>query len=133
MFGENVHRLNVLLLQPSQSTAGIVVFQKDGNYGDNWNYGQVTLYLTTEVMVSDITQEVHKLISSMCNVSAVQCDLWPLQVVFEALKKGGLFMDEIALDDITLTSGPCGPAPPEPTNVPPPTIIPGNSQTTHLY
>lgn len=75
MFGENVHRLNVLLLQPSQSTAGIVVFQKDGNYGDNWNYGQVTLYLTTEVMVSDITQEVHKLISSMCNVSAVQCDL----------------------------------------------------------
>uniref|UniRef100_A0A671TTU3 Transmembrane serine protease 15 n=1 Tax=Sparus aurata TaxID=8175 RepID=A0A671TTU3_SPAAU len=93
MFGENVHRLNVLLLQPSQSTAGIVVFQKDGNYGDNWNYGQ----------------EVHKLISSMCNVS-----------------KGGLFMDEIALDDITLTSGPCGPAPPEPTNVPPPTIIPAD-------
>ncbi|XP_030294085.1 enteropeptidase [Sparus aurata] len=97
MFGENVHRLNVLLLQPSQSTAGIVVFQKDGNYGDNWNYGQVTLYLKTEVMV-----------------------------VFEALKKGGLFMDEIALDDITLTSGPCGPAPPEPTNVPPPTIIPAD-------
>uniref|UniRef100_A0A671TS48 Transmembrane serine protease 15 n=1 Tax=Sparus aurata TaxID=8175 RepID=A0A671TS48_SPAAU len=100
MFGENVHRLNVLLLQPSQSTAGIVVFQKDGNYGDNWNYGQVTLYLKTEVMVSDITQEVHKLIR--------------------------LFMDEIALDDITLTSGPCGPAPPEPTNVPPPTIIPAD-------
>ncbi|XP_073334998.1 enteropeptidase [Pagrus major] len=95
MFGEDVHRLNVLLLQPSQSTGGIVVFQKDGNYGDNWNYGQVTLYLTTEVMV-----------------------------VFEALKKGGHFRDDIALDDITLTSGPCGPAPPEPTNVPPPIIIP---------
>lgn len=45
------------------------------------------------------------------------------QVVFEALKNGGLFND-IALDDITLTSGPCGPDPPEPTNVPPPTTVP---------
>ncbi|XP_036976139.1 enteropeptidase isoform X2 [Acanthopagrus latus] len=97
MFGENVHRLNVLLLQPSPSAAGIVVFQKDGNYGDNWNYGQVTLYLTTEVMV-----------------------------VFEALKKRGLIMDDIALDDIALTSGPCGPAPPEPTNVLPPPLIPAD-------
>lgn len=51
MFGEDVHRLQVLLLQP----AATVVFQKDGNYGDNWNYGQVTLNLTTETTVSDIT------------------------------------------------------------------------------
>lgn len=51
MFGEDVHRLQVLLFQP----AATVVFQKDGNYGDNWNYGQVTLNLTTETTVSDIT------------------------------------------------------------------------------
>nr|XP_046266540.1 enteropeptidase [Scatophagus argus] len=89
MFGEDVYRLTVLLLQPFPS----LVFQRDGNYGDNWNYGQVTLNLTTEATV-----------------------------VFEALKKGGM-RNDIALDDITLTSGSCGPAPPEPTNVPPPTTM----------
>uniref|UniRef100_A0A3P9N790 Uncharacterized protein n=1 Tax=Poecilia reticulata TaxID=8081 RepID=A0A3P9N790_POERE len=68
----------------------IVLFQKDGNYGDTWNYGQVTLILTSDAMVE-----------------------------FEALKKGGMWND-IALDDITLTPEPCGPAPPEPTNVTPP-------------
>ncbi|KAI3374082.1 hypothetical protein L3Q82_022648 [Scortum barcoo] len=94
MFGKDVHRLRVLLLQPSPSPADTVVFQKDGNYGDSWNYGQVTLNLTMETTV-----------------------------VFEALKKGGLISD-IALDDITLTSDACGPAPPEPTNVPPPTTAP---------
>ncbi|KAJ4919407.1 hypothetical protein JOQ06_000092 [Pogonophryne albipinna] len=55
------------------------------------NYGQVTLHLTTKT-----------------------------KVVFEALKEGGMRSD-IALDDIALTADPCGPAPPEPTNVPPPT------------
>ncbi|XP_074466647.1 enteropeptidase-like [Sebastes fasciatus] len=90
MFGEDVHRLRVLLAQPAVT----VVFQRDGNYGDSWNYGQVALNLTTETTV-----------------------------VFEALKKGGM-RNDIALDDITLTSDPCGPAPPEPTNVPPPTTMP---------
>ncbi|XP_078028860.1 enteropeptidase isoform X14 [Epinephelus lanceolatus] len=90
MFGDNVHRLRVLLSDPNVT----VVFQRDGNYGNNWNYGQVTLNLTTETTVA-----------------------------FEALKKGGL-RNDIALDDITLTSEPCGPAPPEPTNVPPPTTTP---------
>ncbi|KAL6098208.1 tmprss15 [Pungitius sinensis] len=90
MFGEDVHRLRVLLSGPPV----IVVMQKDGNYGDNWNYGQVTLNLTTETVV-----------------------------VFEGLKKGGL-RNDIAIDDITLTSDPCGPGPPEPTNVPPPTTAP---------
>uniref|UniRef100_A0A3B4AZ75 Transmembrane serine protease 15 n=1 Tax=Periophthalmus magnuspinnatus TaxID=409849 RepID=A0A3B4AZ75_9GOBI len=42
------------------------------------------------------------------------------QVAFEAQKNGGM-LNDIALDDITFTSLPCGPAPPEPTNVPPPT------------
>ncbi|CAJ1063159.1 enteropeptidase-like%2C partial [Xyrichtys novacula] len=92
MFGVDVHRLRVLLLRPSANET--VVFQKDGNYGDNWNYGQVTLNLTTET-----------------------------KVVFEAQKKSGM-MNDIALDDITLTMGLCGPAPPEPTNVPPPTTRP---------
>uniref|UniRef100_A0A3B5MKK8 Uncharacterized protein n=1 Tax=Xiphophorus couchianus TaxID=32473 RepID=A0A3B5MKK8_9TELE len=70
-----------------------VLFQKDGNYGDTWNYGQVTLNLTSDAMVE-----------------------------FEAWKQGGRYND-IALDDITLTPEPCGPAPPEPTNVPPPTTV----------
>lgn len=51
--------------------------------------------------------------------------------MFESLKKEGM-MNDIALDDIALTSGPCGPTPPEPTNVPPPTTtppIPSESQT----
>ncbi|XP_035809077.1 enteropeptidase-like isoform X2 [Amphiprion ocellaris] len=86
MFGDDVHRLRVLLLplpwQPE--SAATVLFQKDGNYGNTWNYGQVT---------------------------------------FEALKKEGVFND-IALDDIMLTSAPCGPAPPEPTNVMPPMTPP---------
>ncbi|XP_026038512.1 enteropeptidase [Astatotilapia calliptera] len=87
MFGQDVHQLRVRLLMESDVT----IFQKDGDYGDTWNYGQVTLNLTSEAMVA-----------------------------FEALKKGGM-LNDIALDDITLTSDACGPAPPEPTNVPPPT------------
>ncbi|KAK5621203.1 hypothetical protein CRENBAI_012139 [Crenichthys baileyi] len=96
MFGEDVHRLRVLLspLSSQPDADVIVLFQKNGNYGDTWNYAQVTLNLTSEAMVE-----------------------------FEALKKGGMWND-IALDDITLTSDPCGHAPPEPTNVPPPTTMP---------
>uniref|UniRef100_A0A087YLI9 Transmembrane serine protease 15 n=1 Tax=Poecilia formosa TaxID=48698 RepID=A0A087YLI9_POEFO len=93
MFGVDVHRLRVVLRPSLPDADAIVLFQKDGNYGDTWNYGQVTLNLTSDAMVE-----------------------------FEALKKGGMWND-IALDDITLTPEPCGPAPPEPTNVPPPTTI----------
>uniref|UniRef100_A0AAQ4QPI7 Transmembrane serine protease 15 n=1 Tax=Gasterosteus aculeatus aculeatus TaxID=481459 RepID=A0AAQ4QPI7_GASAC len=50
MFGEDVHRLRVLLSGPPV----IVVIQRDGNYGDNWNYGQVTLNLTTETVVNQV-------------------------------------------------------------------------------
>lgn len=56
MFGKDVHRFQVLLLVEPTFT---VLFQKDGNYGDSWNYGQVTLNLTTMATVSDITQVVH--------------------------------------------------------------------------
>ncbi|KAK2859692.1 hypothetical protein Q5P01_004312 [Channa striata] len=91
MFGENVHKLLVFLSSPDF----LEVFSKEDNYGDNWNYGQVTLNVTTK----------------------------STQVVFQALKIGET-MNNIALDDIALTPGPCGPAPPEPTKVPPPTTTP---------
>uniref|UniRef100_A0A3Q3D9K0 Transmembrane serine protease 15 n=1 Tax=Hippocampus comes TaxID=109280 RepID=A0A3Q3D9K0_HIPCM len=94
MFGEDVYRLQVLLLGASPGDVGTVVFHRDGNYGDNWNYGQVLLSSATDS-----------------------------HVVFEALKRGGM-RNDIALDDITLTSQPCGPAPPEPTLVPTPTAAP---------
>uniref|UniRef100_A0A8K9Y3E0 Transmembrane serine protease 15 n=1 Tax=Oncorhynchus mykiss TaxID=8022 RepID=A0A8K9Y3E0_ONCMY len=94
MYGENVHRLRVLVERRSTSlvreASVIVVFQKEGNYGDNWNFGQVTLNST---------------------------------VVFEAQKKGGM-KNDIALDDISLTNGPCGADPPDPTVVPTPTTPP---------
>ncbi|KAF7653605.1 hypothetical protein LDENG_00081100 [Lucifuga dentata] len=97
MFGEDVHRLRVLIIgrsQPDANAPVTVVFQKDGNYGDAWNYGQVTLNLTDEATV-----------------------------VFEGVKKGGM-RNDIALDDIMLIDAPCGPAPPDPTNVPRPTTAP---------
>ncbi|XP_041863730.1 enteropeptidase [Melanotaenia boesemani] len=94
MFGEDVHCLRVLLHSSQPESIVTIVFQRDGNYGDTWNYGQVTLNLTSEAMV-----------------------------VFEVQKKGGM-LNDIALDDIALTADLCGPAPPEPTNVPPPTTTP---------
>ncbi|KAK0146932.1 Enteropeptidase [Merluccius polli] len=99
MFGEDVYGLRVRLSelsssQPNMTSTSAIVFQRDGNYGDNWNPGQVTLNLTTETMV-----------------------------VFEALKRGGM-RNDIALDDIILTPTPCGEAPPEPSTVPPPTTPP---------
>ncbi|XP_029526216.2 enteropeptidase isoform X1 [Oncorhynchus nerka] len=98
MYGENVHRLRVLVERRSTSlvreASVIVVFQKEGNYGDNWNFGQVTLNSTADATV-----------------------------VFEAQKKGGM-KNDIALDDISLTNGPCGADPPDPTVVPTPTTPP---------
>ncbi|KAL0994008.1 hypothetical protein UPYG_G00116690 [Umbra pygmaea] len=98
MYGENVHRLSVSVEKPIMSavtnTLVTVVFQKEGNYGDNWNLGQVTLNSTALTTV-----------------------------LFEAQKRGGM-MNDIALDDISLTSGPCGDGPPEPTVVPIPSAPP---------
>ncbi|XP_028322108.1 enteropeptidase [Gouania willdenowi] len=92
MYGVDVYRLRVLLLQTSSPIT--VLFQREGNYGDNWNYGQMTLNL-----------------SSMATV------------VIEAQIKGVPY-NNIALDDITLISNICGSAPPDPTTVPPPTTTP---------
>uniref|UniRef100_A0A3B4BR46 Transmembrane serine protease 15 n=1 Tax=Pygocentrus nattereri TaxID=42514 RepID=A0A3B4BR46_PYGNA len=85
MYGVDVFRLAVMSERGSVST---VLFQKDGNYGDAWNFGQITVKDT---------------------------------IVFEARKNGGR-MNDIALDDISMTSGPCGESPhPDPTPVPLPT------------
>ncbi|KAI2650931.1 Enteropeptidase [Labeo rohita] len=91
MFGEEVWRLMVTI---QEGSSVIVLFQKEGNYGNNWNYGQATLNITADAVV-----------------------------VFEAQKKAG-FLNDIALDDVSIVSGSCGPAPPEPTPVPPPTTPP---------
>ncbi|CAL9684960.1 unnamed protein product [Knipowitschia caucasica] len=93
MFGADVFVLRVLLQHPNASD--LVLFQRQGDFGDTWYRGQVQL-----------------------NNNQTQG-----QLVFEALKKSGM-LNDIAIDDITLTSLPCGPAPPDPTNVPPPTTAP---------
>ncbi|KAG5843687.1 hypothetical protein ANANG_G00153550 [Anguilla anguilla] len=92
MYGVDVWLLKVFV---ENQTIVTVVFQKEGNYGDQWNYGQVTLNDTAD-----------------------------LTVVFEAQKKGGM-RNDIALDDISLTNGRCVEGVyPEPTPVPTPTTPP---------
>ncbi|XP_051533716.1 enteropeptidase-like [Myxocyprinus asiaticus] len=91
MFGEEVWRLAVLVEEGSAST---LLFWKEGNYGDNWNYGQVTLNYTTDAVV-----------------------------IFEAQKKAG-FLNDIALDDISIVPGSCSDGLPDPTLVPPPITLP---------
>lgn len=91
MFGDDVWRLIVMMEEGSDVT---VLFQKEGNYGDNWNYGQATLNNTANVAV-----------------------------VFEAQKRAGV-LNDIALDDISIEPGSCGEGPPEPTRVPPPITPP---------
>lgn len=41
MYGENVYKLSINI--SSDQNMEKTVFQKEGNYGENWNYGQVTL------------------------------------------------------------------------------------------
>lgn len=71
MFGEHVHRLRVLLEQKSSpdTSSTTTAFEKEGNYGDNWNYGQVTLNLTTQTTVSDITGARRHHVSPTADVS----------------------------------------------------------------
>ncbi|KAJ8266979.1 hypothetical protein GJAV_G00136840 [Gymnothorax javanicus] len=91
MYGADVWLLKVFV---ENRTIVTDIFQKKGNYGDNWNYGQATLNDTAD-----------------------------LTVVFEAQKKGGM-RNDIALDDIKLTNGPClegiypDPTPTTPTPIP---------------
>lgn len=50
MYSTNVYRLRVSI----RNKRGLekIVFQKEGNYGNNWNYGQVTLNETSDFKVS---------------------------------------------------------------------------------
>ncbi|GAB1300390.1 Enteropeptidase [Apodemus speciosus] len=47
---ENVYNLSIHI--SSAETTDKIVFQRKGNYGRNWNYGQVTLYETGEFKVT---------------------------------------------------------------------------------
>lgn len=52
MYGENVYKLSINI--SSDQHMEKTVFQKEGNYGESWNYGQVTLNETVEFKVSKI-------------------------------------------------------------------------------
>lgn len=52
MYGENVYKLSVNI--SSNQNTEKTVFQKEGNFGENWNYGQVTLYETVGFKVGKI-------------------------------------------------------------------------------
>ncbi|XP_006216822.2 enteropeptidase [Vicugna pacos] len=77
MYGENVYKLNVNV--SSDQNMEKTIFQKEGNYGENWNYGQVTLNETVEFKVvfnafknaylSDIALDDISLTYGICNVS----------------------------------------------------------------
>uniref|UniRef100_A0A8B9M0Y0 Enteropeptidase n=1 Tax=Accipiter nisus TaxID=211598 RepID=A0A8B9M0Y0_9AVES len=77
MYSTNVYRLRVSI----RNKHGLekIVFQKEGNYGNNWNYGQVTLNETSDFKVifdafkkhgpSDIALDDIGLIKGKCNES----------------------------------------------------------------
>uniref|UniRef100_U3KC38 Enteropeptidase n=1 Tax=Ficedula albicollis TaxID=59894 RepID=U3KC38_FICAL len=49
MYGSNVYRLRVSISDEHGQEK--IIFQKEGNYGNNWNYGQVTLNETSDFKV----------------------------------------------------------------------------------
>ncbi|XP_056343653.1 enteropeptidase isoform X2 [Oenanthe melanoleuca] len=49
MYGSNVYRLRVSISDEHGQEK--IIFQKEGNYGNNWNYGQVTLNETSDFQV----------------------------------------------------------------------------------
>lgn len=49
MYGENVYKLSINISNDQNMEK--TVFQKEGNYGENWNYGQVTLNETVKFKV----------------------------------------------------------------------------------
>ncbi|XP_006145656.1 enteropeptidase [Tupaia chinensis] len=62
MYGENVYKLSINI--SSDQNVEKTVFQKEGNYGENWNYGQVTLNETVTFKVS-INAFKNKLLSDI--------------------------------------------------------------------
>lgn len=49
MNGINGYRLNVKIIYDDNSEK--IIFQKEGNYGNIWNYGQITLNETSKFKV----------------------------------------------------------------------------------
>lgn len=49
MYGIKVYRLNIKIIYDDNSQK--IVFHKEGNYGNNWNYGQITLNETSKFKV----------------------------------------------------------------------------------
>ncbi|XP_014739103.1 PREDICTED: enteropeptidase isoform X1 [Sturnus vulgaris] len=49
MYGSNVYRLQVSISDEDGQEK--IIFEREGNYGDNWNYGQVTLNETSDFKV----------------------------------------------------------------------------------
>ncbi|XP_026267732.2 enteropeptidase isoform X1 [Urocitellus parryii] len=77
MYGENVYKLSINISNDKNMEK--TIFQKEGNYGENWNYGQVTLNETEEFKVvfsaiknqilSDIALDDISLTQGICNQS----------------------------------------------------------------
>ncbi|EHB06218.1 Enteropeptidase [Heterocephalus glaber] len=77
MYGDNVYKLSINV--SSSENMEKTIFQKEGNYGENWNYGQVTLNETGEFKVafnafkkqrlSDIALDDISLTHGICNES----------------------------------------------------------------
>ncbi|KAM3933981.1 enteropeptidase [Leptodactylus fuscus] len=77
MYGVNVYCLSVLIIFPNDTEQ--VIFSKEGNYGPNWNFGQVTLNETSGTKVafeaiknpgfSDIALDDIKVSAGKCNES----------------------------------------------------------------
>ncbi|XP_042644221.1 enteropeptidase [Tyto alba] len=77
MYGTNVYRLRISI--SNEHGLEKIIFQKEGNYGNNWNYGQVTLNETSDFKVifdafkkrgpSDIALDDIGLTNGKCNES----------------------------------------------------------------
>ncbi|XP_072708945.1 enteropeptidase [Ciconia boyciana] len=77
MYGTNVYLLRVSI--SNENGLEKIIFQKEGNYGNNWNYGQVTLNETSDFKVifdafkkrgpSDIALDDIGLTKGKCNES----------------------------------------------------------------
>lgn len=49
MYGDKVYRLRVSIT--GESGQEKIIFEKEGNYGNNWNYGQLILNETSDFKV----------------------------------------------------------------------------------
>ncbi|XP_043849396.1 enteropeptidase [Dromiciops gliroides] len=77
MYGENVYRLSINI--SSKYDVEKMIFHKEGNYGETWNYGQVTINEKVEFevlfdaykngLMSDIALDDISLASGICNKS----------------------------------------------------------------